>query len=242
MIFMSGIVTIAQTPDFSQHERELIKLHDKMYEFVNRPGDSLNYYSKKFDMQFMALVKNNSQTLTYPFDLLKHQGIHIQTSADGKFRIYSWDNRTGGSWHQYSQIFQFESNKKIFTLTPDSKEDEGDSNGFCSGIITLNLQDKTVYLCTVNYIFSSVDRRQALYAYRIYPNGLIEALEIFEDDKGRHRKLYVDYNSKHLSNALDIISWNKEKNTIYLPMTDEKGNVTKKHALYKLKDDSLIRQ
>ena len=71
-------------------------------------------YTARFDSLAPSFKKRLSssllikETLTYPFDSLS-KGVRIVTSQDKLFRIYSWDEQSGGSWHNMAAFAQFAS-------------------------------------------------------------------------------------------------------------------------------------
>src|SRR3569833_1976493 len=97
-VFCSLITPVLFAQTSQQIEADLVKSIKK-----------IGYYAEKHDDEhlgdasdlFAAKLKNYAtkfpETISYPFNQLKQEPLTILSSADGLFRIYSWDNESGGT-------------------------------------------------------------------------------------------------------------------------------------------------
>ncbi|MGY0037431.1 hypothetical protein [Pedobacter sp. NJ-S-72] len=83
---------------------------DKIYAL-----DSALKYDSIFSKQVLKCLKTYPATIGYNFKTLVENGMKIVTSEDGNFRIYSWDDETGGTMRRYNKIFQFRDKKKVLS-------------------------------------------------------------------------------------------------------------------------------
>src|SRR4030095_6026576 len=98
-----SVATFAQ--DLKKVEQDLVKqfrLIDHWLKYKDSTHnieayDSLMAANRYFQKILFHYANTNATTLSYPFTKLEAAGLTIATSADGAFRIYSWDTYTGGT-------------------------------------------------------------------------------------------------------------------------------------------------
>ena len=94
-------------------EKELVRLYDqfraKSYGFDD-VSDSLRI---TFMENLLQTLQNNA-FVHYPFDSLGTR-ITLTTSTDKKLRVFSWDNISGGTWHDYVALYQYADQGKVVT-------------------------------------------------------------------------------------------------------------------------------
>ena len=116
LISISGNLLFSQNPDLQLAESDLI------LEFQNyRNSDyDIRYDSLRPKLRFrIENILSNPKSYEYRFDSLSNY-IKILKSNDGKVRIFSWDELTGGTWHDMAVIVQFRNNDEINTQWIDS--------------------------------------------------------------------------------------------------------------------------
>lgn len=123
-ILATSSALMAQQTDLKQLDLELAQRVNAL-----RDADpQLRYDSlaPKFKLS-MNEVLMDPRTLDFAFDSLS-QVISIVTSSDGRVRIYSWDEASGGSWHTMASLLQFRKMKGDI----DTKVIDMGSNDFSS--------------------------------------------------------------------------------------------------------------
>ncbi|WP_133055330.1 hypothetical protein [Niastella koreensis] len=201
--------------------------------------DSADVYSEKFENEFTSFIKNNPATLNYPFKKLSDSIFSfVHTSDDGNFRIYSWDSETGGTMHFYKVIYQWKANGKVFTSIP--KFEETDPGYFCSKIFTVSIGIKPFYLAVTDGTYSSKDSRQSITCYSIEGNKLMDTVRLFRTKTKKLNSIDVSYDFFSVvdrpERPLELITYDDKLNIIYIPVVNDKDQVTKKNILYQLKD------
>src|SRR2546421_7053946 len=69
-------------------------------------GDKLSRNSDLLRQKLLTYGKR-ADVLKYSFPKIKGGELYVATSKDGRFRIYSWDLNTGGTMHDFDQVFQY---------------------------------------------------------------------------------------------------------------------------------------
>ena len=99
--------SFAQKSNLPQQESKLVKLYSDLYSRMGETYDTMEKYSARFEKAFIQCIQNNPATFNYPFKkLIDKQYCEIKTSADGRFRFYSWDTWTGGTAHVFLEIIK----------------------------------------------------------------------------------------------------------------------------------------
>jgi hypothetical protein len=231
--------TFAQSKNTAIQENKFVKIYSQLSSFRQANYDSLKFYSDKFGREFTSFIKNNPGTLSYPFNkLTENNTCYIRTSSDGNFKIYSWDTWTGGSMHMFQYIYQWKANGRVFTKASNAEED--DSGFFCSKIFTVNIREKPYYLAVTNGIFSSKDVMQSISSYTIEGNRLNDTIEVFKMKTKKLNTISVEFDFFSVvdrpERPLELIMYDEKRKIIYIPVVNERGQVTKKNILYQLKD------
>lgn len=221
-------------------EAEFVRLYAALQNSYGSGADSTETYSEKFSSSFTGFIKANPATLNYPFQrLIDSNFCFIKTSADGNFRIYSWDNLTGGTMHWFNQVYQWRDKGKIFTKIP--KADDQDPGGFCSEIYTVTIQNKAYYLVISNRIFSTRDASQSITVITINGNRLTDTAKLFHTKTKQYNRVDVDFDFfsvvDHPERPLQLITYDDKLQVVYIPVVDNKQQVTERNILYQLKGD-----
>ena len=246
LIFLFLFLTIlishesfAQRKDYALQEKGFANLYSKLLSYIQVDEDSTFLYSEKFSKDFKNFIKSNRTTLDYPFKkLIDSNYCQISTSSDGSFRIYSWDTWTGGSMHEFNEIYQWRGNGDVFTkVATHSKDDPG---SFCSKIFTVSINGKTNYLAVTNAIYSTKDARQSISVYSVENNKLIDTVKLFKTKTKRLNKIDVGFDFFSVvdrpERPLKLITYDDKQKIIYVPVVGDKGQVTPRNILYQLKD------
>ncbi len=222
MIILIFCSTVTFGQDMKQIEQDLIMHFES--------GDSL-FYSK-----LLEYLSNEPLTLTYDFAKLKKKGVDIATSADNKFRIYSWDNQSGGSMHYFSNLYQYRSGTKVQVKKPAEIETEGgDAGGFYSEIFTLDPK-KNIYIGYSNSIYSNKDCAQGIKIFAIENNGLNDSLKLIKTRSGLNNTLNFGFDFFSVvdrpERPIKLIYYDDKTKIVKIPVVDEDGKVTSKFIIY----------
>ncbi|AYL99230.1 hypothetical protein HYN43_029935 [Mucilaginibacter celer] len=227
--------TFAQTP--RAVETDLLKSFKKieyLYDHHNI-GDDLIDANSVFRNKLKNYTENYPASIKLPFDSLKKARLDIFTSADGLFRIYSWDTWLGGSMHIFDNVLQY----KVGTKTK-SVLLKGTVNSyipFYNNLYTFKAGYKTYYLGIYNTIYSDKDVGTGIKVFAIENGKLNDDVKVIKTGSGLKSKIYYDYD---FWSVVDIdfekrptITFDQTTQTIHLPLVDEDGKITKKLINYK---------
>lgn len=224
----------SQKANFKLAENNLYRL----YSNISKKEDIAFENSEKFEKEFIKILKENPSTLDYAFKtLINKKCCYIKTSSDGNLRIYSWDTKIGGTMHFFKTIYQFKNNSKIYLKVPTYEE--GDSGTFCSKIFDVRIGNKTFYLPITNGIFSTKDVSQSISVFNIEGNKLVDSEKLFKTKTKILNRIDVEFDFfsvvDKLERPLELIAFDAVKKIIYIPVVNEKLQVTENYFLYQLR-------
>lgn len=230
-----------------QIEADLSKSYNKMrshsiraYNCGDGYDDSLDKESKIFRKKFLAYTSTYPKTFTCKFDLLqKKYNLHLQTSDDNLFRLYSWNLLCTSTMQGYEAIAQFKSGKNVYSKLyyDDAYNGEGVYVPFYSQIFTFKNRNKTYYLAIGTGIYSGVSLSQSIKAFTIENNSLNDTIKLFKTKTKLLNEIGFYFESYNVYDDAErpyrLIKYDKNKKTIYIPIVIEGGEVTNKYILYK---------
>lgn len=238
LILLMQYAATAQDKTISQQEDKLVKLYQAIISFDRNDSDSTGFYADTFEEQLSGLITNNPATLNYAFEKLKKEGCYIISSEDSNYRIYSWDTWTGGTMHFFKTIYQWRSGNKVFVKK--QQYEEGDAGSFCSKIFTVPAGVKTYYLPVTNGIFSTKDVMQSIAVYCINGNQLIDTVHLFRTKIRQFSRIDVSFDFFSVvdrpERPVELITYDDKQKKVYIPVVNNKAEVTKKKIVYQLKD------
>jgi hypothetical protein len=231
--------TYSQNKKFAAQEDKLAKIYSKMLSFYQKNGDSVDFYSLKFEKEIKTFVQKNPETLNYRFKKLDEDSgfCSIQTSADRKFRIYSWNSWMGGSMRIYKEFYQWKGNGKVFVKTPQYMEGS-DEGCICYDLYTVFVKNRMYYLASKLSVASGRDRVYSVSAYRIDGDKLLDSVKLFKTKTEMLNTIdvYVDLGKVvEPIEREEFISYDPGKKIVSIPLVNEKDELTNKNLLYQLK-------
>ncbi|MFI5141221.1 MAG: hypothetical protein ACHQII_02595 [Bacteroidia bacterium] len=230
-------INLAQTNTCTQIDTDLVGSYKKLTSLNYGYGDSIDFYSDTFSNKITNYISKNPETIKCPFNGLKENHCSVVTSADGLFRIYSWDTWLGGTMHDFNNIYQFTSNQKTYTKIYDYPE--GDYGTYYTDIYTLKANNKTYYLTLRMNSFSTRDHMQAVDICTIEGGSLNDSVALIKSHDSLISSISVEYNFmsviNHPERPLRLIKYDADKKIIYIPIVMENGDVTDRFILYQFK-------
>lgn len=197
-------------------------------------GDSLVSANLKFQ-ELLGKYGKIPSTLSANFKELKGAGIHITTSEDKLFRIYSWDTRLGGTMRIFYNVLQYKKGNRVFTKV--AREKNFDAGKFYSKIHTHRDKGNAYYLACSRSIFSSRDIRQEISIFSISDKELNGNVKLIKTKRGLTGKLSLDYNFHSVADRrerpIELIKYDTATGVIQLALVDADLNVTNKFIRYK---------
>jgi hypothetical protein len=203
--------------------------------------DSLSNANKILNQKLLNYTSKEPLTLTYDFKELQKEFMTIASSADKKFRIYSWDTELGGTQHDFENVYQYKADK-IYSKNIPAKHlaietDDTEAGKWFSEIFTIETKERKVYLGYLHSIYSTTDSYQAIKLFAIESNALNDTLQLIKTDFKPVNELGFDFNFFSVVNKKErpvkLIYYDNGTKTIKIPAILEGGRVTNDFINYK---------
>jgi hypothetical protein len=238
VFFLIGCVNFAFAQNIKQIEIKLDNAFERIVYWSTDGkekdfrGDSLVGANNKFENLLYKMTSTKPETL-------KKNGLVITTSQDGKFRIYNWDTRTGGTMHFYRTIFQYQTNnKKVFAEKVEHLE--GDPGFYYYQINDISSNNETYYLTQNIAILGTALSYHRLNVFAIQNNKLNQNAKLIKTKSGLTGQLSyeVDLSAK-VNRDKEVtgykIQYDSKTKTISFPLIQEDSKVTDKKIKYQFK-------
>lgn len=202
--------------------------------------DKLSKANEVFEEKLLKYTKIPS-TLNYKFSELNKLMFNA-TSDDGKFRIFSWDTESGGTMHEFSRIYQFQSaDGKVYSKGEETAEEDGGAGSFVTDVFTIDTKDGRVYVVCSTFIGSTNDHYQSADLFKIEGETIKDKINLIKTKSGLTSKLSFEYNFFSVvdrkERPIRLISYDKKTKTLKIPVVinDKEfpnGRVTNKFISY----------
>ena len=208
LMFISDNLLFSQKLDLQLVESELIS------EFQNyRNSDyEIRFDSLRSKLRFqIENILSNPKSYEYRFDSLSNH-IKILKSNDGKVRIFSWDEMTGGTWHDMAVIVQYRNNNEINIQWIDSdigEEPNGITDAIQFAIYDIQINEQPHYLCFGWGTYGSGLHHNSILIFSIENDSLKVCSNCIEEDYStilspRSNKINLQYDETE-----KVISFNE---------------------------------
>lgn len=200
-------------------------------------SDSVEKANIIFQRALIRVCSTRAGSLNYPFKSLADSGITIATSADHRFRVYSWDNEEGGTMRFHLRVYQWLGGNRVHAKA-GAQEEEDDPGVFCTPIFTLNTPGNVYYLVINTGIYSSKDLSEGIQAVRIDGTSLNDSVRIFKTSSrlANTIEFFYDYFSVLDSTTNQgpghLIQYDSAQRIVRIPVVLEDGKVTKRWITY----------
>jgi hypothetical protein len=133
------------------------------------------------------------ETLRYAFPELGDE-MEIVTSADKRFRIYSWDLGYGGTMRHHMSVIQYEgASGKTYGWEPAKKPDSG-IGGLYRSIFEVPTRGGKIYLAESETIISRSDRVRELKTFEVEADTLRPDVKLIRTSSGPQNEISLEYN------------------------------------------------
>jgi len=198
-------------------------------------SDSALKYNSIFSKLLLKCIQKNPGTIHHDFKNLVKNGLKIVTSEDGNFRIYSWDDETGGTMRRYHKIFQFKDGKKIL-----SKELPKDGGAFYTQINDVVSGNKTFYVTQSISVLSSAMSYHQVKIFSIDNGKLNDKAVLIKTKSGIKNQLGYEADVSSQSNRDQevpdySIVYDKKNKIIAIPLIQSNGKITSEKIKYQFK-------
>lgn len=252
LLIVSIVAVSSYAQDIKTCSRKLKETFEKIEYYTNQRGknefayDSISKSNEDFEKLLLYCTATYPETIALDFQDLTKIGLKISTSKNGLFRIYSWDTETGGTMRSFRNIFQFKSNKKVFSQKLLSDVDESGESSYSYEILDqVTSKNKIFYIVKSILIGSSAVSSHKIKIFAIENVKLNENAKLIKTKTGIKNELSYDIDfSSSVNQQSDTVdreyAWLKydQKNKIIIiPLITNEGKLTKKKIRYQFKGD-----
>lgn len=226
----------AQPKEIKDFENNFCKEYWKAGD-INLDFEKRELLMEKFSEKTKNFIKKRPQTLNFPFK--KIDCISINTSKNGILRVYSWDIQMGGTAHAFNTLFQYKSNGKVYTDSPQ----EDNMDRLYHTVHQLNFGSKTYYLLESTAVGSTRDYSVAIEVFEIIQNKFKRTNNIFafKTESVGEISFYYDASTiKENRRTDDLLHYEPKEQKIHVAIVDENGKVSNKNIVYKVKGNKFV--
>lgn len=244
-----ALSAVAQTP--ARIERELVNHVRSIGRLAaENTGEAAARLDAENDALKAKLVKYGrlASVLKHPFSDLK-KVMYIATSRDGKFRIFSWDTRTGGTMHFFENVFQYQgAGGKI--VAKAAVLDDGDPGGFYHDIFQVAGKRGPVYIGRLTSVLSTRDSYEEVCLFRVSGTRLDDELRLFKTKAGMQNRIGYEYDFFSVvdrkERPIKLARFDEKTGTIMIPVviadkaSDGPGRVTDRFIKYRFNGTNFV--
>lgn len=190
--------------------------------------EKLKYYTGKFSFT----ITQKFTSIAVKKDSLLNDRVKILTSADGLFRIYSWDARSDGTMYGFENVFQYKIGSKTNSILEfDNVYAHVDKYiYYYSALYSLKVNKKSYYLAVYNGGYTRLEAGEGVQVFTIENGKLNDDVKLIKTQTGLHSQLYYEY---LFDGKTDVdIQYDATSKTITIPVIVNE-RAAKKRIAYK---------
>jgi hypothetical protein len=254
ILLATAIVAVLHTIVFSQIpakiESEMLAALDRIEKSGSYFGNYDEEKSNKANDDLRSLLVRHGKrkdTLKFAFTKLRKE-MDVETSRDGRFRVYSWDMSTGGTMRDYDCVFQFQGQSGRVNTWACST-DRGDDVG-ASYLRIFQVASKAGTICLANsrFIGDGQDHGQAIEAYRITGNELERKPKVIKTKSGLTNEVSFEYSPFTIERGDEgtLVSFDAATSSFRFPIVKDEvdagaGRVTSGFITYKFNGKYFVK-
>ncbi|GAA4331149.1 hypothetical protein [Flaviaesturariibacter amylovorans] len=246
-VIVTFLLMLVACPGYGQapaeEEKRLVALHREMTEAGRRGGDATA--TGKAFRALLRQVAASGWSLDYPFSELRSEpGVQVVTSPDGRLRLYSWDDETGGTMRYFCNLFQYRDHRgKV--IVREALENEPKAGYLYSALFQLKGGAEPLYLARRHGTYSSKDAYEGVQALCITVKGLDGKVKAIRTNTGLRNGIGFSYNFFSVvdrsERPVTLIGWDPKSMELTLPVVRGNGAVTNGKIRYRFDGRVLVR-
>lgn len=200
LIFVNNFLLSAQAINLQKVEMNLIaEFQNFEASYFKQESDSL-----RFNLKFqIESILSESSSFEYPFDSLSNY-VTIIKSNDNNFRVFSWDELTGGSWHDMAVIVQYKTSNQGVNIQWIDSDISEEANGLTDAIQfevhDIEINKEPHYLCFGWGTYGSGHHHNTILIFSIEDDSLKVCQDCIENNYSviqapRSEEINLEYNA-----------------------------------------------
>ncbi|BAU53330.1 hypothetical protein [Mucilaginibacter gotjawali] len=242
LLLFIPFITFAQTP--KTIETDLVSAFNRIDYWYGKQGDttsdilavsdSLAKANDIFGRKLQYYTSKYPFTISQKFSSFADIGLATIESADGQFRIYSWDTYMGGTMHDFANVIQYKAGQKTNSILDTASAENEKYIYAYADLYNMSANNHVYYLAVYYGVFSGKDKGKGIRIFSIENGKLVDA-KLIKTNSGFHDKLYYAYNPLSVTNNIKDadIHYDATQKTISLPIITGEGYVTNNRIIYK---------
>jgi len=195
-LFLLAMCSASAAQSLTEVEKDLVNKFETARGFVRR-GTGYDYdkfveANNEFERSLLNYCQDPA-TLTYAFPDLSDE-MAIVSSADKRFRVYSWDLGYGGTMRHHMSVFQYQgASGKTYGWEPAKTPDSG-IGGLYRSVFSVPVDGGAIYLAESETIISTSDRVRELHALKVEGETLRPDIKVLQTSGGLQNEISLEYN------------------------------------------------
>lgn len=182
-VLLLYVCSYGQKTEFREIDRQLTNSYRQL--LSAEPRSATDSLSRAFKNQLLNYLAD-PLTFRNEFDSLRRY-LTIKTSPDQKIKFYSWDDQTGGTWHNINCVAQFEATNGKIIVQNISTGREAELSEFTDSavyeIFELGTGAEKLYLTFASGTHGSGQHHQIVQLFRINGDTLLKCNSCFAGNK-----------------------------------------------------------
>lgn len=246
IILALSFVAAAQSP--AAVERQILDQLKEIGKYGTYTGDydeTKNDNANKNLRDTLVRYGNRLDILRFAFPKLKNQ-MFVTTSRDGKLRIYSWDLETGGTMHDYDNVFQYQgADGKVYTWAPAGDDESG--GAFYTQIFQVSAKAGPIYLANSLFIAEGSLHGQSIEALQINGDKLDPKPKLIRTGSGLQNSIDFSYDPfSGKADTEDLVHFDPVKQEFRFPVViedkeHENGRITNRFITYRFNGQYFVK-
>jgi len=246
LILALSLTASAQTPAAIEHELAgYLDAVSKSGTYSGEYDEDKNTKANDAIRKTLERVGKLLDILQYAFPKLKDQ-MYVATSKDGKLRIYSWDQETGGTMHDFACVYQYQGTSGAVD-TFSAGDDEENAGGYYTQIFQVDTKSGPIYLAISNFIAQNNIHGQSIEGLQINGNKLDVKAKVIRTSSGMKNSVDFVYDPFSLGDRSErLVSFDAAKQQFSFPVVIEdkefgNGKVTNRFITYRFNGQYFIK-
>ncbi len=232
-LFIIGCLCVFCRNSFAQNSdaiaADLSKLFKKLpeYDLYNRQTELVDTIDSMINSKVSFYIKTVPAALAKAFPKLG-----AVSSDDGVLSVLSWDNLSGGTQHNFTNLFLYKTNGGLHYINSDTlaSDPNDEFQRYYDQIYSLIVGHKTYYLATYWGILDLNERMEGIKVFAVEGGKLNDKVRLIKTRDHYTYKLRYEYIVSDVTRGMNYYPKSKE---ISFPVVNKSEHITADSIIYK---------